>query len=537
MSELCKLVSDDHLVKAQQVATDALEQYSDSPTLLSKLAEIESKQGHYSAAVKHLAAATKLDPSNHAITFEYALCLSRAGRESSALSFISSLPDDLRYRPSTRAILGDIYRSIGWHAHAIDAYGTLRELGWRARHNWLSSWWHCGGPLPIRHSSMWVLESNIYDLWTQKCSERHTMLEVIGLFNQPDQADRRAKLDTSLLWLMSAEIQSGEVERARTLLRGRLGQFGLAWLVAAIIINGVGAGRLPLPIVAVTSFVLAELTSLAMIYLIGIARFVIKRGRRGQLGWATWLLVGYIGLSMIQIFGAITLAGLLGLLLIDIGIVTAVWLNPFYACLREIVRCRQRYLQDFILGNFLDLLIDMNDPHKIHEVLERKKWIAVLEDTAFAIERFLGRYINARDAAIREWISTCACKSASIVRLMACRVALPSQAKMEQLIEDLQQSVAAIASDDFNALPKPNRQHIKQRTSRRQRLMPNLVQVTVALALLVTPFVVLAAVKEKNMVQLMITAAITASVPILIGMLLGPLRRATEGHRGSLDNQ
>jgi hypothetical protein len=244
-------------------------------------------------------------------------------------------------------------------------------------------------------------------------------------------------------------------------------------------------------------------------------------------GLVTWFMFAYIGLGLTLLFGITTPAGIAGILIADIGITTAVCLNSYYERLRTVTRRRQNYLQWFILGTFLDVLIEIDDPRKIRDDRERANWITALEETAFVIEHFLTRRLSGNDSTIREWISLRAYEAASIVRLMACSIAVPREGTWEKLRSDLRRCVTAIAAGDFGALPEPEASFPRRRLSRRRRVVMNLLRTAVAFILLATLIGVLVAFKRQSTVQLAGTAVITALIPVVIGVLLGAAREGS----------
>lgn len=526
-AELGRLISEDRFVKAKSVLTEALTEKGDSPALLRELARIESKQGCHDAAAKHLAMAATLDPTNSVIASDYALSLKESGRESAAIAFISDLPNGLRSQVSICAILGNIYYAIGWYAHAVDAYGSPTRLRWREQFRWLASWWRCGWPLHVQNSGMWILENKVDDLWRQRSANRRALLEATGLFDSLNRAELEIQLDTSLVWLTTAEIRSNSVRLSRFSPRGLLIQFVLMWLVAAIIIRVVSITS-ALPGVAIGSLLIAEVGAVITFYLTRFVTYTIERETRVRFGRTIWLLLIYFGLSLILLFGAITLTGLVGILLMDLGITILFWLNPFYETLREMTKRRRRYFREFVIDSFFSILIDLDDPAKMLRVVDRKQWIATLEDSAIAIERFLPSYVGANDVAIREQVAGYAHKLAANIRLMASSIALPSRGVRQQVVEMLRQSVVGLAVDDFSALSNFRSTLPDRQSSRRHWALMELVRIIVAFVLLILLVAVLAVAKQRSMDQLAGAAVVTALIPILIGALFGPLRRGKD---------
>jgi hypothetical protein len=239
----------------------------------------------------------------------------------------------------------------------------------------------------------------------------------------------------------------------------------------------------------------------------------------------------------LRVFFGFTPAGIIGIFITDIGITSALCLNSFYEHLGTVTRRRQKYIQWFILGNFLDVLIEINNHGKIRDNRERARWMGTLEETAFAIEHFLARQFNTSDSAIREWISVRAREAALIVRLMACNIAVSSEGTWEKLRSDLRKSVAAIAAGNLGALPEPESTLPRNRISRRRRVVMNLVRAAVAFILLATLIGVLVAFKSQTTIQLASTAVITALIPVVIGVLMGTTNEGNGGSDMASDNE
>jgi hypothetical protein len=534
LDQVRELVSQDRLVKAKRIVTDALAQSGDNPALLRELAVVESLRGHHEVASTHLAAAIKLAPENAEIASEYATSLHMAEHDGEALSFLLNLPDKLRHDRLIRGILGKIYRAIGWHAHAVDAYGSLRDLRSRDLYRCVSSWWACGGPLHVRRSPAWILESRIDDIWHEQTSNRHAMLGAIHVFPESGRAGGYAQLDTSHLWLLTAQFRL-EALRAKIFRWEWLGYFSLAWLVAAILISSFEGSAASLGVEAIGGLLLAEITVLIMIPLHNLIASALRRARFVQFRLGIWLVASYLGVSLMIVFSANLPAVGAGMLTADIGVTTAIWLSPFYRRLYDVARLRQRYLREFMLGSFLDLLIGMRRPSESYAIQQREQWVGILEDTAFAMEHFLIRYVGSGDSVIREWISARARGAASAVRLMACNIAIPSEGTWEEVKSHLQQGVKATASGDFGALPKRESSFPRQRFSQRRPVVMSLVQIAVVLVPLSTLIWLLVAFERQSTIQLASAAVITGLVPLLIGVLLGALPRGSNESSVSSD--
>lgn len=537
LEQVRKLVSEDRLVESKRILTDSLAKNGNDIAFLRRLAEVEGRQGNHETAASHLLTAWKIDSSVVDTAAEYASSLYMSSRDGEALSFIQNLPGELRDNPSIREVLGSIYDGIGWPAHAVIAYGGLRSLQWRFRFRSVANWWRCGAPLPVHGSRQWALESKVNDLWKAKSADRRAMLDTIDLSSESERIQVNAQLDTSLLWLLTAQLQLEAREDKELGRPRRLTYLAVASLVAAVIISIFRNPKVGAPSVVFGSLILGALTGSAVIYSADIIKAAIKRGMRLTFGLVTWFMFAYAGLSLTLLSGITTPAGIAGILIADIGITSAVCLDSYYERLRTVTRRRQNYLQWFILGTFLDVLIEVDDPDNTRNDRERAHWVTAMEEAAFTIEHFLMCRLNCRDSTIREWISLRAYEAASTVRLMACCIAVPREGTWERLRSDLRRCVTAIAAGDFGAFPEPEATFPRRRLSRRRRVVMNLVRTAVAFILLATLIGVLVAFKRQTTIQLAGTAVITALIPVVIGVLLGAAREGSDEGDISLGNE
>lgn len=520
LSRVRELEAKGRLLEAKGIINIDISQNGPNPELIWRLAKIEEAQGNSEAVVRTLTDALTLKPGDPKLTAEYVHALYVEKRYSEARSTILELAPDMRQMPMNRATLGNVYRALGWHAHAVTAYGRLHGLSWRARRSRLASWFRCGAPLPVEASSAWVFESKVEDNWAAKCADRHSALNTLELTPGMDGSQILNALDDSLLQMLTVRFQLGVLTTRRVGRSGLLGFLGLAWFIAFTAIYSVEKHISDLVTILVASFFLAELAALIMATINEVATYFIASGRLRIKFQYIWWLVAYIGLVGLLPLRRISLASFLWLLVVDVAVSSAIWMNPLYDALRSQARLRQQNLRWLLLDGFLSLLYDIAKSGNKSRSSQRAQWISLLEEMALTLERFFPRYLSSSDRVTRTLISERAQAAASSIRMMACSIATPKEGTWERIVSDLRHNVLAIAYGNFGALrPSPSGSPSRIMSKRRLTLMA-VLRLTLALVVLGVLIGLLAFPPNQKEIGATIGAIIAGIVTALFALLL-----------------
>jgi hypothetical protein len=530
LREVRRLGGEGRLFEAKRALVDALSRNGQRADLLQELAQIECVQEDYTHASMHLSDAATLEPSSVAIACDRVKTMMMAGLYSEARSIVSELPENLQAEPSIRAILGDLYRALGWQAHAVDAYGSRRHLPPRAKYFSTLSWLRTGGPISICHSLMRTEENSIDDAWNAKSIELHATLMTLDLPRRRDLVWIGMELDTCLLMTLGAEGRLSAAEERAGSPPLRLGHLGFAWLLALALIYIFWQ---PVPSFGTIAFLATFLTEAALI-IIFVLRFVIDRLAAQPLDkeyylFGSWpILVVPIGLLVSVLEQPYTLSAAAGLVAVTVGIAYRVGLGSNDKWENKIAGFAREHPREFALKSILDTLSEIGDPDQQNNLRARRRWVANLRDAARSMERFLSRMFGELDPAIMGQIVTDIADAAAAVRTLACRIATPVEGTWDQLISDLRHNAIAIALGDFGSLlPKKSSSADQVRT--RRRAVINILVVATASLLLAGLVAVLIVLRDRTMANIAETTAVTTFVALLVGVLARPLQGGLRG--------
>jgi hypothetical protein len=128
------------------------------------------------------------------------------------------------------------------------------------------------------------------------------------------------------------------------------------------------------------------------------------------------------------------------------------WLWPTFKqdwAMSEIRRSNPRAV---ILGDLLNLLSEIEDSRARYELQAREKWMGILEDVAWMIERRLPGRLLDHDPVVRTQVVRRASAAAMAVRTIAGRIAAPEASSWDWLTSELRHEAKAIATGNFGEL-------------------------------------------------------------------------------------
>ena len=495
---------------AQQAPEDGL-----SAAVIRLLATIETGQGNKEAAAKYLAEAFSREPSDADIACEYARALVALERYSEARNVLESVQHGAN-NASIQADLADLYRSFGWHAHAVACYRSRGPLPARISGRYLKSWILSGGPFPWWRSKAWTREMKADDACEAWLHNHRPVINSIHL-ERPGLKERIVNDMRSYLLLSSAlQLKLERAERFMTDRRRMLGYLFLSWILAALYIRTVWGATL-----FISTLLIAELSTIIAIPLDGFLRRYIAKGAPYP-RWYLWTLLTFFGFVIdITIESAIfAWPSIVLLTLIVTSLTSALWLSPLHQRIGTTVRIRMCYPREAALHDLFGVLRGIDNQEA--RLVERRRWMTSLQAAAWSIEHFIPRRLFVRDSGIRQPVLDGFRKAAIVVRSIAYCIAVSSQHTWEQLQMDLRNGISAICAEDFGdlrsavpALPTP------VGPSRRYKAMSALA-VVACLGFLIALGWFLFTLKNRNAQAALLAASITAAVPLLIGFVLRP---------------
>lgn len=526
--------------EAKQTLIDALSRNGQSADLLQELAQIECALEDYADASMHLADAAALEPSNVAIACDRITTMMMAGLYGEAMSVVSRFPDKLKGEPSIRAILGDLYRAIGWQAHAVDAYGSRHDLPPRARYFRSLSWLRTGGPIRVCRSLMRARETSIEDTWNAKSIELHATLMTLDLPQRRDLSWIDMELDTCFLMTTRAEGWLGAAEDRTESRPLRLGYLGFTWLLALALVYIFGQPASGFGITALTALNFADV-ALIIIFALRFAlnRLVPQPLDKGHYLYNSWpLAVAVIGLLPSVFARSHTLPAAAGVVAVIVGITYRVGPGSIDKWENKIAELAREYPREFALLNILDTLNGIADHDRRNSLRVRSRWVGNLRDAARSIERFLPRaFEEESDPAITGEIITEIADAAAAVRMLACRIAMPVEGIWDQIISDLRHNAIAMFLGHFGSLLPKQSSFADQTRMLRRRAVINMLVVGLASLLLIGVVAVLIVFRERTMANVAETTAVTTFVALLVGVLARPLQGGPGGDQTPQNKQ
>lgn len=514
------LVARGDVIEAKRIATRSLAEKGPNVELLQEVAAIEDKQGEYSAAADHLVDALKLRQSDIQLARSCTKALYKSERYSEARSVVLEFPCELRRDPHIRAVLGDVYRAIGWHAHAVDAYGSLRDLEGRSRYLCALSWLNCGMPLHLHRSRQWNLECRIERSWSRKSAERRNVLHSLDI-RKPDPARVSADLDSLLLRQLLVQHWLDRYDRATSNLWWWYGYLVLAWFVAQPLLGysqpGESLGSLVVP-----AILIAEIATAITLVLYAPVKRNMSEASHVRFIKRIWLGMLIVGVALITL-GRTSWPGVVGVLALDIVLTSYLLMNSYYEFLAEDVNTRRKQPREFVLGNLLDLLNKVGGLDERNDFAERRRWMAVLEDCAWVVERCFPTYLKSRDSVIRRWVVGGARDAAAAVRMAACLIAMPGENTWDLLMTGLRHNTKAIVTGNFGALQPqsdsfPSQVHLHQR-----RVLANVLRWIILLAFLAVISIAAVVLRDQSIIRGAAAQTIAGMIILVLGLLIAPL--------------
>lgn len=130
--------------QALQDALDRLGNTADTTELSIRLAMLERDDGDSAQAIELLGKVVGEQPGHLAASRCLARMLLAKGRAEEAATVMAALPRQVG--GESGELTGEIFRALGRHALAVEAFGEPASLSPRGRRLRQRSWWHCGGP-------------------------------------------------------------------------------------------------------------------------------------------------------------------------------------------------------------------------------------------------------------------------------------------------------------------------------------------------------------------------------------------------------
>jgi tetratricopeptide (TPR) repeat protein len=139
-----RLQSWGRVAAARQALRDALDRPGDTTELVIRLAMLERDSDDLALAVELLGKVLGERPGHLAASSCLARMLLAEGKAEEAATVIAPLSRQVGGESGELA--GEIFRALGRHALAVEAFGEPASLSPHARRLRRRSWWRCGGP-------------------------------------------------------------------------------------------------------------------------------------------------------------------------------------------------------------------------------------------------------------------------------------------------------------------------------------------------------------------------------------------------------
>jgi hypothetical protein len=411
------------------------------------------------AVVSRITDTFNLHPSDVNTSRNYLDWLRTQGRFREALSVTRKLSAKLRCEPSIRAVLGALYRDMGCHAHAVDAYGNAHDLAKSSRkYRWNSKQKSC--IIFGLYRQRWRdKERETGEIWEKWCEERAATLDTLDIPKNTELARSTIELERNLL------SRAGLCVR-----RKRAARWAKVFISFLVILSMVGLMVLAVrlasiyppypPLVSLTPyaiFFLVPIVAILVAFLIGgpdVRASSVRRESRVRL--AAWLSLPAFACSLLVYRRGTpwTWWSAVGAVLIYSALILWVGFGSVYGVDWTMRDLRRKSPCQVVLGDMLQLLGEINDPRKRNDMQARGRWMALLEDDAWTIERYLPTSLGDQDHVTRQWVTTTESQAAAAIRVMACRIAVPEQQDWDGLIADLRQDAKAVAISEYGALKR-----------------------------------------------------------------------------------
>lgn len=152
-----ELLEAEDISAAREVTEEALRTSPDRPELLWLLADVELADDNQQAGMCCLAKAVEASGGDAGAIGRQIGALSENYLWRAALIVIEHLPVQVRDNLAVRTAIGNFYRAIACHAHAIEGYGDRTGLSSSTKAKRRLSWLRSGGPFPLvrRRTHSW----------------------------------------------------------------------------------------------------------------------------------------------------------------------------------------------------------------------------------------------------------------------------------------------------------------------------------------------------------------------------------------------
>ena len=152
-----ELLEAEDATAAREVAEEALRASPNRPELLWLLADVEFADDNQQAGMRCLAKAVEVSGGDAGAIGRQIEALTKNYLWREALIAIEHLPAQVRDNFVVRTAVGDFYRAIACHAHAIRGYGDRTGLSSSTRAKRRRSWLRSGGPCMLvrRRTDLW----------------------------------------------------------------------------------------------------------------------------------------------------------------------------------------------------------------------------------------------------------------------------------------------------------------------------------------------------------------------------------------------
>jgi hypothetical protein len=451
---------------ARQVTAEALRDWPDRPELLWLLADVEFADGDQKAAMCCLTEAVKAKGGDAAAISKQigALSENRLWRET--LTTVKRIPERVRDDPLVRTAIGDFYRILGCHGHAVsDGYRESSGLSSSAREKRRRSWLRSGGPFTFvrRRVDTWEESQLLSDLGKDLRAAVH--LDDLPYLDSRQAHRLKVRMENGYYeWSYYYELLSAV---GRWLLRLLPAAFLPVWLVLYAVVSTAGFISGPPGVVGGTA--------ISAVVALGLAILILRSLLRGDLAWhgiqptlglfaflCTIAVLGEIAVAegydhhglptagwwAWVVFGLVVLPAVGVSMSISAGILSVLGGRPFK-------RVTRGYCQVILLDVFLSMLLDMQSLSRQLDLEQRLEWSRLLELSARRISQDLlpSSFLSHIAAASADWLKQRAAGWAEALRQMQREIVVSVPGRQPKLEAKLRREIRALATGDLMGLP------------------------------------------------------------------------------------
>jgi len=445
------------------------------PELLWLLADVEFAGGDQQAGVSCLAKAVNASDSDAAAVSRQIRVLSSNQLWRETLLTVEQIPDTM-HDPLIRMAVGNFYKMLGCHAHAVYSYGRPSELSSGANGNrseLLSdarrkrriSWLRSGGPFTfIRGPIKKWEDSNLFSYLRKGLSPSFQLDGVLDLDSHQMYSLKVRSENAEYEWWYQSELV---LTGFRWLLRLLPIVVLPVWLVLFAIVDtvnfisgppgalggaAISAGvSLGIAILVVRSELRSDLSLrvvlrptlwlFAFLCIIAVlSEIAVAEGYDHQAlptaGWWAWVVFGLLVLP------AVFLAMLIWATILTVLGARRVW---------SVVR---KHCQAILLDKLVSTLREMQIPSRQHDLEQRLHWSVNLEWAARRVSRSLlpPEFLGYLTPVSADWLRRRAAGWAEELRYMAREVVSSIPGAQAKLEAKLRHEIRCLATGDFGAL-------------------------------------------------------------------------------------